>query len=116
MKKNKPKLKEKLGYFFDLVMAKGTIALVAMLFLVTAVVVVIAGVLGVLMNNDMSAGVSIWQSLMHAIDAGNLAGDDPAGSILFFSSAGLLRQPRNCLRQRPFGHRHLFSCGPAQSS
>lgn len=78
MKKNKPKLKEKLGYFFDLVMAKGTIALVAMLFLVTALVVVIAGVLGVLMNNDMSAGVSIWQSLMHAIDAGNLAGDDPA--------------------------------------
>ncbi|MFA0815727.1 MAG: hypothetical protein ACC608_08040 [Anaerofustis sp.] len=72
----KPKLKEKLGYLFDLVMAKGTIALVGMLFLITAAVVVIAGIIGVFLNTDQSAGVSIWQSLMHAIDAGTLSGDD----------------------------------------
>jgi hypothetical protein len=72
----KPKLKEKLGYLFDLVMAKGTIALVGMLFLITAAVVVIAGIIGVFINTDQSAGVSIWQSLMHAIDAGTLSGDD----------------------------------------
>ncbi len=76
MKKNKPGFKEKAGYLFDNIMSKGTIALIIMLFLITAVVVVIAGIVGVFINSDLTPGVSIWLSTMHAIDAGTLAGDD----------------------------------------
>jgi Trk K+ transport system NAD-binding subunit len=76
MKKTKPGLKEKLRYQFDNIMSKGTIALVALLFLITAFVVIITGILAAFMNKDSTLGVLIWQSLMHALDAGTLAGDD----------------------------------------
>ena len=82
MKESKPGFKQKLSYQFDNVMSKGTIALVIMLFLITAAVVVITGILGALLNKDIGTGTSMWQSLMHAIDAGNLAGDD-TGNIGF---------------------------------
>jgi len=78
----KPRLKAKTGYLFDNIMSKGTIALVALLFMITAAVVVITGILGSWLNKDLSAGVTIWQSLMHALDAGTLAGDD-TGNIGF---------------------------------
>ena len=76
MNMKKPGFRARLSYLFDKAMAKGTIALVALLFLITAAVVVIAGVFGALLHGDASAGVTIWQSLMHALDAGTLAGDD----------------------------------------
>lgn len=76
MKKNKPRFWDKVRYQFDNLMSKGTIALVEVLFIITAIVVVIAGVLGALTNGDLATGQSIWQSLMHAIDAGTLAGDN----------------------------------------
>ena len=87
MKNGRPDLKARLGYRFDNVMSKGTAALVALLFLITAAVVVAAGILGSLVSGDMPAGVSIWQSLMHALDAGTLAGDDTAnvGHLLLMS-------------------------------
>jgi ion channel POLLUX/CASTOR len=75
MEKKRPRFKERLSYQFDTIMSKGTISLVLILFLITAVVVVIAGVLASFINND-SSGVSFWQSLMHAMDSGTLAGDD----------------------------------------
>lgn len=76
MEKKKPGLKEKISYQFDNMMSKGTISLIFILFLITAIVVVIAGVLASFINKDIPAGVTIWQSLMHALDAGTLAGDD----------------------------------------
>lgn len=76
MKKNKPKFWDRVRYQFDNLMSKGTIALVEVLFIITAIVVVIAGVLGALANADLATGQSIWLSLMHAIDAGTLAGDN----------------------------------------
>lgn len=81
MKNNKPGFKEKFSYHFDNIMSKGTIALVVILFLVTAAVVVITGVIGSFINQD-PAGVTIWQSLVHTLDAGTLGGDDP-GNIGF---------------------------------
>lgn len=80
--KRKNTLKERLKYQFDNYMSKGTIALVCMLFLITAVVVVISGTLATIGNGELSAGTSIWQSLMHALDAGTLAGDD-TGNIYY---------------------------------
>lgn len=75
-KKHGPSFRDKFRYQFDNLMSRGTIALVEMLFLITAVVVVIVGILGAIANVELSTGKSIWQSLMHAIDAGTLAGDD----------------------------------------
>ena len=68
--------RERIRYAFDNYMGKGTIALIFMLFLITAVVVIITGVMSCIGNADASAGNMIWMSLMHAIDAGTLAGDD----------------------------------------
>ncbi len=82
MNKHKPGFREKFRYRFDNLMSKGTIVLVVMLFLITAVVVVIAGVLGALVNKQFSAGSSIWQSFMHTLDAGTLSGND-TGNIGF---------------------------------
>ena len=83
----KTSFREKMRYAFDNYMGKGTLALIGMLFLITAVVVVTAGALSCLVNPDGSLGTFIWMSMMHAIDAGTLAGDDTAkiGYIILMS-------------------------------
>ena len=83
----KTSFREKLRYAFDNYMGKGTIALIGMLFLITAVVVIISGLLSHVVNHDSSSGNYIWMSLMHAIDAGTLAGDDTShiGYIILMS-------------------------------
>ena len=69
--------KQKFQYKFDNVMSKGTISLIGILFLITLLVVSLAGIIvGLMSSSDMGIGKSIWVSLMHAIDAGTLAGDD----------------------------------------
>ncbi len=80
-------LKEKLQYKFDNIMSKGTVALVGMLFLVTFLVVMIAGIVVSIAAGSSEIGNNIWISLMHAIDAGTLAGDstDNMSSVIIFS-------------------------------
>ena len=87
MKKNKPGFREKFRYRFDNLMSRGTIVLVVILFLITAIVVVIAGALAALFNKDMTTGVSIWTSFMHTLDAGTLAGNDTAnvGNVIMMT-------------------------------
>lgn len=78
----KVSLKEKLSYKFDNIMAKGPIALVGLLFMITLIVVIIAGLFVVIIDRQYdSVTEGIWVSLMHAIDAGTLAGD--SGSLFF---------------------------------
>ncbi len=58
-------------------MAKGAITLVGMLFLATALVVVVAGIILVFVNADGSTvGGNVWASVMHVIDAGTITGAD----------------------------------------
>ena len=72
--------KEKFQYHFDNLMSKGTASLIGMLFGITALVVAAAGVIvGIAERSGIVRG--IWTSLMHAIDAGTLAGDD--GNLVF---------------------------------
>lgn len=72
---------EKISYWFDSVMAKGTIAMILLLFAATVIVVtVIGGIASAVLGGSM--GNNMWVSLMHALDAGTLAGDD-TGNILF---------------------------------
>ena len=72
--------KEKFQYWFDNVMSRGTASLIGILFGITALVVMVAGVIVGLVNRT-GVGKSMWVSLMHAIDAGTLAGDD--GGFVF---------------------------------
>lgn len=76
--------KEKFQYHFDNVMSRGTISLIGILFGITALVVVIAGLLAGLMDKEsgVNMGKSVWMSLMHAIDAGTLAGDSGSWQFL----------------------------------
>lgn len=75
--------KEKFQYHFDNLMSRGTASLIGILFAITAIVVILAGILTAIINVDSGAtvGKSTWLSLMHAIDAGTLAGDE--GSWVF---------------------------------
>ena len=78
-----PRFKEKLQYWFDNVMSKGMLSLIGLLALITAVVIAIAGIIVAMLPEVEGAGVisSMWLSLMHAIDAGTIAGD--SGGFLF---------------------------------
>ncbi len=80
-------LREKMQYRFDNIMSKGTVVLVGLLFLVTFLVVMIAGVAVSIAAGSGDVGNNIWISLMHAIDAGTLAGDstDSVSSVIIFS-------------------------------
>ena len=79
----KGNFRERMSYKFDNLMAKGTVALVAMLCIITAVVVISAGIIAFFIDgsNAVTPLRKIWQSLMHAIDAGTIAGDE--GNFLF---------------------------------
>lgn len=72
----KVSFRERIRYAFDKIMGKGTIALIGMLFLITAVVVLIAGLLCSILGGTGSVGNLIWMSFMHTMDSGTLAGDD----------------------------------------
>ncbi len=69
------KLKAKIRYKFDNLMAKGTIALVAVLFLMTASFIILAALIAVAFGN-LSFTQSIWAGIMHTIDAGTITGTD----------------------------------------
>ncbi len=66
------KLIDILRYKFDNLMAKGTIALVGILFLATTAVIIVAGIIAFLLGEG-SIGPNIWLSVMHVVDAGNIA-------------------------------------------
>ncbi len=85
MKKNS--LKEKLEYKFDNLMSKGAVALVGMLFLATALVVIMAGVILVLITGDGTVRGNIWASIMHVIDAGTITAAETSnvGFVLIMS-------------------------------
>lgn len=80
-------LRRKIRYYFDCVMAKGTIAMSIMLFAVTALVIVLVGIVAALIAHD---GVrhQIWLSFMHIMDSNALFGD-PTDNILYLLVMGL---------------------------
>ena len=81
----KPTLRARLRYWFDNVMAKGALPLILLLLAITVAVVLLIGVVSYLINGQVfgSLGNSIWQNLMHALDAGTLAGLDTASGAPF---------------------------------
>jgi len=82
MKKNN--WKNKIHYWFDNLMSGGTISLILLLAAITFIVVAISGFFTSLLDGGEHGNIfqSMWLSLMHAIDAGTIAGDD-TGNIFF---------------------------------
>ena len=71
----KGSFKQKIQYHFDNLMSKGTIALIGLLFAVTMLIVCIAGLISLFLGVDGGIGVTIWLSLMHALDPGTITTD-----------------------------------------
>lgn len=78
-------LRSKLSYAFENVLSKGTVAIIGLLGLFSAAVIGLAGLLvvatgvGPSSGEDMSLIEAVWQSFLHAIDAGTVAGDSGWG-------------------------------------
>ena len=77
----KPTLQQRLRYKFDNLMSKGTMSLLLILGIITAIVVVTGGVLAVVLGGAdgtgaESSGETIWFTLMHAINTGVLAKEE----------------------------------------
>ncbi len=77
----KRKLSEILRYKFDNLMAKGTVALVGILFLATTAVVLLVGLIRMILGRG-ALGENVWTSVMHIIDAGTITAAD-TGDVNF---------------------------------
>ncbi len=82
--------KDILRYRFDNMMAKGAVALVGILFLATAIVIVITGIISFALGAGTAAGSvgeNIWLSIMHVIDPGTItaAATDDISFIVLMS-------------------------------
>ncbi len=76
-------LKDIIKYHFDNLMSKGTIALIGVLFLVTAIFIIITSLIMLFFRVGRPyLGDNMWLSVMHVIDAGTITGADNE-SILF---------------------------------
>lgn len=82
----KPSLKEKIQYHIELIMEKGTATMILMLLLFTLIASIIAGIIVYIICGG-APGARIWDSFMHTLDAGNLAGDelDSKTNIVFMT-------------------------------
>ncbi len=80
--------KQKLQYWFDNLMSRGTVSLLALPGLITAVVATTGGLLSVALGGPegeggVTAGSSIWFTLMHALNTGVLAKEEGTIPYLF---------------------------------
>jgi|WetSurMetagenome_2_1015567.scaffolds.fasta_scaffold21359_2 ion channel POLLUX/CASTOR len=95
MKKD-PGFSDKLRYYFDNTLARGTIALIGWLAVISLVIIVIgAGILaigGLHQTGEvpLSFGEAAWESLMRTLDAGTMGGDEGWGFrwVMFFVTIG----------------------------
>ena len=79
---------QKVRYWFDNVMSKGTASLLLLLGVITAAVAVVGGLIAVALGGPdgsgaASAGESIWFTLMHALNTGVLAKEE--GTIAYLA-------------------------------
>jgi len=95
----KPSFRQKFQYRFDNLMSRGTPAMVGMLFLLSLIVVFIAGAIIALAGftqegetSRLSFGEAAWESLMRTLDSGTMGGDTGAGFrvvMLFVTLGGI---------------------------
>lgn len=81
-------LRERLRYRFDNTMSRGAPALIGLLGILSAVLVMVFGVVGYLARplpegRDWGIGKSLWMALLHAMDPGTVAGDEGSAFWIF---------------------------------
>lgn len=74
--------RERISYWIDCMMSKGPIAMSILLFAITAVIVVIIGVIASFASDEGGILYQLWFSLMYTLDPGNLAGV-PTDNIVY---------------------------------
>ncbi len=93
----KPTFRQRLRYQFDNLMARGTPALIGMLFVLSLTVIILAAVIisGFSLrqagsSDTLSFGEAFWESLMRTLDSGTMGGDTGTGFrlIMFFVTIG----------------------------
>jgi ion channel POLLUX/CASTOR len=93
----KPTLRERLRYQFDNLMSRGTPALIGMLFVLSLIIVMIAGAIisitGFVQEGPegrLSFGEAAWESLMRTLDSGTMGDDTGTGfrAIMLFVTLG----------------------------
>jgi voltage-gated potassium channel Kch len=81
-------LRRRFRYWFDNTMSKGTSALIMWLGLASVAVVIVGGLLVWLVDPTPTAGqhrgffASVWQSVLHVLDSGTVAGDSGPWSFV----------------------------------
>ena len=95
----RPTLNQRLRYQFDNLMARGTPAMIGMLFVFSLVIVIIAGAILSLTGfvqegatESLSFGEAMWESLMRTLDSGTMGGDTGTGFrvvMLFVTLGGI---------------------------
>ena len=92
----KPSFRQKFQYRFDNLMSRGTPAMVGMLFLLSLIIVFIAGAIIALagftpLNSEpLPFGEAAWESLMRTLDSGTMGGDTGTGfrAVMLFVTLG----------------------------
>src|SRR5687767_5462610 len=95
----KPTFSQRLRYQFDNLMSRGTPAMIGMLFVLSLIVVFIAGavisIAGFVQEGEsgqLSFGEAAWESLMRTLDSGTMGGDTGTGFrivMLFVTLGGI---------------------------
>ena len=93
----KPTFSQRLRYQFDNLMSRGTPALIGMLFILSLIIVIIAGavisITGFVQEGTdgrLSFGEAMWESLMRTLDSGTMGGDTGTGfrAVMLFVTLG----------------------------
>jgi voltage-gated potassium channel Kch len=93
----KPTFNQRLRYQFDNLMARGTPAMIGMLFVFSLIIVMIAGAIISAANfvqegaaERLSFGEAMWESLMRTLDSGTMGGDTGTGfrAVMLFVTLG----------------------------
>ena len=92
----KPTFKQRFGYWFDNMMAKGTPAMIVMLIIVSGILILV-GAMIITVTNIAPGGESfpklIWMSAMRSLDPGTVGGDEGSpfylGVMLIVTIGGL---------------------------
>ena len=67
-------IRERISYWFDCMMSKGTVAMCILLFGITMLMVGVVGVVSYFVSDEGGVLFQMWTSLMCAIDGGTIAG------------------------------------------
>ena len=67
-------IRERISYWFDCMMSKGTVAMCILLFGITMIMVGVIGVVSYFVSDEGGVLFQMWTSLMCAIDGGTIAG------------------------------------------